>query len=419
MTVMQSQDPVLKCAKIAAVVSDGRLAEWLQTYCDDEALLKPTVQISDAPVDALATMMTVAETIVLQSDAEVTDVFIGDLCRLVQDVDKSRVILVLNTLEQNQIRQLFKAGVADVLSNPIADDELRAALAASLSQRVAARAGAGTKTGKLISVVKSAGGVGATQTAVNLARELRDLSDLKVALVDFDVQFGTLGLHLDVENRLNTNDAIRAAGRLDSALLKSLMVRHASGIDVLVAADTITPLEVMEEVALGKICEQLQADYDVIIAEYPAAMTASMHAGFSRSDAIVLVTDCSVRGAFGVGRLLKGFDDLEVDDPAYVLVLNKSRSDPEQETRKNRIRTMLPNALAAEVRLDRKLSERAADRGKCARDEHDGSDLAKDYALLARKLGKMVGVGAPPATEPPSSRETSLIGRLKSIGGRK
>ena len=144
-----------------------------------------------------------------------------------------------------------------------------------------------------------------------------------------------------------------------------------------------------------------------------------MHAAFSRSDVMLLVTDSSVRGAFGVSRLMNGLTDLEVADSNYILVLNKSQYEPEHEARKDRIKKILPSALSTEIRLDHKLSQRAADRGKFIKDEQGGSDLAKDYEDLARKIARFVGMGGTERGESFRSRGTGLIDKLKSIGGRK
>ena len=55
----------------------------------------------------------------------------------------------------------------------------------------------------------------------------------KVALIDFDMQFGDCALLLDTTPQNNVGDALRQADRIDAVLLKTMMTEHAGGVHLL------------------------------------------------------------------------------------------------------------------------------------------------------------------------------------------
>ena len=97
-------------------------------------------------------------------------------------------------------------------------------------------AGAEASTlGRLAVLYGAKGGVGTTTIAINTAiamgRELRR----RTALLDANLQFGDLRVFLDLG--LDTASIVNAVSEpdLDADLLRKLIVRHHSGVDLLLA----------------------------------------------------------------------------------------------------------------------------------------------------------------------------------------
>jgi pilus assembly protein CpaE len=80
--------------------------------------------------------------------------------------------------------------------------------------------------GRLIAVVGARGGVGATTVATNLAWTLAHEHNMRVALVDLDLFFGTCGLALDLELGRGFREALENPARIDSLFIERAMVRE-------------------------------------------------------------------------------------------------------------------------------------------------------------------------------------------------
>jgi len=82
-------------------------------------------------------------------------------------------------------------------------------------------------------VTGSKGGVGTSTVALNLGVQLAMQTKKRVVLIDLARPFGQIAMMLDLEPRFTVLDALERIGRLDSALLASLAMRHKVGIEVL------------------------------------------------------------------------------------------------------------------------------------------------------------------------------------------
>ncbi len=91
-------------------------------------------------------------------------------------------------------------------------------------------------SGRLMAVVQSTGGRGATTTAVNLAVALAakkgrfsKTDGASVAMLDLDIQFGSVGVLMDLEDNGGFLEMIESAAVPDANYLKGILQRHSNG----------------------------------------------------------------------------------------------------------------------------------------------------------------------------------------------
>ena len=89
--------------------------------------------------------------------------------------------------------------------------------------------------GKIVSVFSTKGGVGKTFIATNLAVSLSRDSGKKVVLVDLDLNFGDIGVFLNLDPKRTLGDIISTFDRLDKEMLQSYFTKHTSGASVLLS----------------------------------------------------------------------------------------------------------------------------------------------------------------------------------------
>jgi pilus assembly protein CpaE len=147
-------------------------------------------------------------------------------------------------------------------------------------------------SGSVIAFVKSNGGVGATSLAVQMACALRNT---KTALLDLDIQFGTAGFQMDMpRTEASVVDLAGTAHRLDSTMLKGVMVRPHDRFDLLGAPEGIPAMEDVTADGVTRIIDGARLDYDNVLIDMPMVWCEWSYAVLTRSNHIVLVTRLSL-----------------------------------------------------------------------------------------------------------------------------
>ncbi len=105
------------------------------------------------------------------------------------------ILVVGSGTDVQLMRRAMHAGARDVLTDPVDQQELAAALQ-QIAQERDASVTAGTS--RLTAMINAKGGSGATLLTANVAHIMAALGQLRVAVLDMDIQFGALPLYLDL-----------------------------------------------------------------------------------------------------------------------------------------------------------------------------------------------------------------------------
>ncbi|MDI3334887.1 AAA family ATPase [Defluviimonas aestuarii] len=300
------------------------------------------------------------------------------------------VALADGDISLSKARALSNAGVDEVLPLPKGDGEIDAQMLRLSRKKAARHSGGAVHQGCLIAVAQARGGVGSTTVAVNLADQLclgkgrfSRGTKPKVALVDLDLQFGTIGSFLD----LGEQDALLQLamdGKVpDATFLTQSMVDLPSGLSVLAAPSSFAPLDSLRSDQVAAIIDTLRESYDFVVVDMPRALVGWIEPIVQRADEMMVVTDMSVSSVRHCRRLIDFFTQDNLSLPVQVVVNHQHK--PLMQTRLHR--------EAAKV-LDRKLEHwlphdpraacGAADRGKPLSVAAPRSPLGKAMSRLAR-----------------------------------
>jgi pilus assembly protein CpaE len=144
------------------------------------------------------------------------------------------VLIIADRLDPALLLEAMRAGVNEVLSSPVNETDLNAAVA-----RLSANRPEGAGSGSVFAFVGAKGGVGTTTVAVNVATALAKLRPESTLLIDLHVAHGDASVFLGAEARFSIVDALENIHRLDEAFLKSLVVSTNSGVDLLASSDRL------------------------------------------------------------------------------------------------------------------------------------------------------------------------------------
>lgn len=402
---------------LVAILRSSEIAAEIEAYCNAAPDIKAEIRVADATVtDAPSIINGGADIVVIETGAaaQADIAALEQLCAYV--ARGGSFIVIMEDPSADTVRRLFRAGVTDVLPTPVMPVELIAALNTARGRKIEVQHSDTPAKGKIVTVIKTAGGVGATTLAANLGAALVPMIEGKVALVDLDIQFGQASTTLDLRPRMTVIDAVRAGARLDPILLASTLTAHDSGLEVLAAPNEITPLDAISEQFIDRLFRNLRAVAAISIVEVPAAWTQWIGEVLDKSDIVVPVAEASVRSAAGAARINQSFIDFGLNRLNIHLIVNKYEKTIENNERAKKIGEIFRTKPAGAIRLDSKAAQEAADRGLLFSALSQKSVATKDIETNARNIAGVLGLtlATEPETAPPLSR--ILGARLGSRG---
>jgi len=222
------------------------------------------------------------------------------------------------------VRTLVHEGVADVVSLPFQIEELLDASLGALAA-VKAQAREQLKLAPLISVVGSIGGCGASSIATHLACEIASQtgSAREMAVVDFDLQSGTVAEYLGCSGHGSIADLLAAGDRLDEELVESIAQPTEHRASVFAAPPDIEPLENVETDLVLGLLGMMRRRFAGVVIDLPADWTNWTLSAVSSSDLVVMVVELSVNSLRQAKRRLQLFESVGIDRGKVVLLVNR------------------------------------------------------------------------------------------------
>ena len=310
-------------SKKSEVLITGRDKEELraiEAVLRATALLNPKVRlVSNGHVDPLYGIHTMPDMLVLCLSANWRE----ELQELSARSLASRppVVIVAQSGDPQVMRLAMQAGARDFFTRPINLQELVATLGQMVDEK---KADVQSKSG-LSAVINAKGGAGATLIAANLAHVMAIKADQRIALVDMDLQFGTLGMYLDLQPERGVMDALEAANELDAVAIKAYMGKHASGVEVMAATHThvVLPGEV-DAGRLDRLLDVLLGSYDHVVVDLPRHIDIVTTTVLERASKVVIAMQQSfthLRDASRLHSILS--DEFGIAHQQMVLVVNR------------------------------------------------------------------------------------------------
>lgn len=210
---------------------------------------------------------------------------------------QTAIIVVSVEGESEYLRRAMAAGARDYLVKPFSPDDLLEAIHRVVERvkkeqnaQMGAQAEEAKERGaKVVTVFSAKGGVGKTTLATNLAVALASSGQLRVALLDFDLQFGDVSIALDITPQFTIADMVKEQGwSRDQAV--SYLTSHRSGLKVLSAPLKPEQADIIEASHIKNIISVLRSQFDLIVVDTAQNFTDVTLTALDESDLILLVS---------------------------------------------------------------------------------------------------------------------------------
>ena len=241
-------------------------AASVQAAGEDRRLAKVHLQVKMGGIAAAVEAYRNAPTsnvIIIESENPGADLM-GGLDALADVCDAGTRVLVIG--HHNDVllyRELLRRGISDYLISPVGVLDVVRSVCGLFSAPDA------KPVGRVIAVIGSKGGVGASTIAHNVSFSIaRDL-ELDTVVGDLDLGFGTAGLDFNQDPPQGIADAVFSPDRIDTAFIDRLLSKCTDQLSLLAAPATLDRVYDFASEAFDSIYDSLRASVPCTVLDVP------------------------------------------------------------------------------------------------------------------------------------------------------
>ena len=306
--------------------SEEKRYELKNSLTSDEIAIVGIVKSGTTVLDKVASLI---PDIVVMFGGENSSEHLEIAERIYVSIPSCMVILLLENPTIKGIDQAMQAGIRKVITWPSGSSMLleniklfnsleKMRISNSKQRKV-------NWESKVITVFGTKGGIGKTTTSVNLAVALARTGK-KVALIDLDLQFGDIGVFLDIEPKDSIAELVQEKSSFEIDTIKSFMALHSSGISVLTAPKSPEYADIVTPEHIEKIINTIRPYYDYVIIDTPPAFNDSTLIAIDNSNFVLFIITLEISTLRNAKISAEVFNTLNQKDKLRIVVNRESNS---------------------------------------------------------------------------------------------
>ena len=304
--------------------------------------------------------------------------------KIMEQVTSDFPTLAIVALSANSNPELMltamRAGCRQFIPKPIDLQDLSRALRLVTRSNTDQQA----KTERLICLVGASGGCGVTTVAGNLSIELAQLSADTCALVDLQMEFGSVATYFDCRPAHDIADLTNVPNEIDAKMVEQAMTVLPSNVALLARPQRIDQAANIDPERIASILNILTARYDSVVVDTPCRFDRISVTALEMATSVVLLMQLSVPSIRNAQRLYKGLVQYGMPPEKILPIVNRvTRSCPISP---KDVEEHLGTSVFAVIPNDFKTVQAALDFGKSLMKESPDSPVRKAIAAIARRL---------------------------------
>jgi pilus assembly protein CpaE len=259
-----------------------------------------------------------AEVLIAHLDP-IPDAVLPVITQITQNNPQLAVFVVSENTDGQYILQAMRAGIREFLTKPVDRQLLTEAL-----EKLTSNHNSPIEMGRLIAILGTIGGAGASSLAVNLATELASIAgEDRVALVDLDFRYGQLGTMLDLQPSYTIADLCDTPEQLDESMINKAMVRHDSGVHLLARPNSFGHADQITAAHCASVLSTLQQMYDYVVVDGPMRFDSGGLSVLDMADMNILLIQLLVTSVRNVHRMIEELRDSGYNLERFKLICNR------------------------------------------------------------------------------------------------
>ena len=242
------------------------------------------------------------------------------------------------------------------------------------------------KTERTICLIGSSGGCGVTTIAANLAIEMAQLAGEPCALVDLQLEFGSVATYFDSRPAHTIADLTNSSSEIDTHIVEQAMTVLPSNVALLARPERVDQAANVNPESIARILKVLAQRYDSVLVDTPCRFDGISIAALEMASSVMLVLQLSVPSIRNAQRLYKPL--IQYGMPAEKILPVVNRSTRNSPVLPQDVEEHLGTSVFAVIPNDYKTVQGALDFGRPLLNESPDSPVRKAIAQIARRLHK-------------------------------
>jgi pilus assembly protein CpaE len=219
-----------------------------------------------------------------------------------------------------------------------------------------------------------------------LAIELAQLAGDTCALVDLQLEFGSVATYFDSRPAHTIADLTTASNEIDTKIVEQAMTVLPSNVAVLARPERVDQATNIDSESIASILKVLAQRYDSVVADIPCRFDGISITALEMASSVMLVLQLSVPSIRNAQRLYKAL--IQYGMPAEKILPVVNRSTRNSPISPKDVEEHLGTSVFAVIPNDYKTVQGALDFGRPLLNESPDSPVRKAIAQIARRLYK-------------------------------
>lgn len=256
---------------------------------------------------------------VLIADISDSELPLGDITKIKEfSAPNLNIIVIGSRNDVGLFRDLMNIGVSDYIVKPLNNVILRKAVDDAINNRKTTI----EKSGKLINVISSIGGAGATTVAANIAWLLANVDFKRTVLMDMDFLFGTANLLLDMKAENAYLDIIESPDKIDDYFIETILKKSSNRLYYLGGLCDLVRGVVVDLEAFDALVNIIKRQFNYVVVDSQREVSGVTKIGLNKAEMFIIMVEMSLASAQNAARILEFFNTDQVGKKVLI-VANK------------------------------------------------------------------------------------------------
>lgn len=257
---------------------------------------------------------------VIIADISDSELPLGDISKIKEySTPNLNIIAVGSRNDVGLFRDFMHMGVSDYLVKPLNNAIIRKAIEDINN----GEKNFVEKTGKMIHVISSVGGAGATTIASNIAWILANHHFKRTVIVDLDFLFGTANLMLDIKAENSYLDILESPEKIDDYFIETILKKHDNRLYYLGGLCDLLRGVVVDIEAFDALMSLVKRQFNYILVDAQREISPVNKVALSKADMFIIAVEMSLASAQNTARLLE-FLNTDQMGKKVIIVSNKT-----------------------------------------------------------------------------------------------